>query len=110
MKAQNTLITPDIAKKMLAGNDSNRAISESTLAQYIKSMLAGEWKQNAETIKIGSSGKLLDGQHRLTAIIKSGKPMHMLVVNGVDDNVIDTIDIDKRGYGKYRLGIKKWSR
>lgn len=55
-------------------------------------MKAGRWKQNGQPIIFGKSGALLNGQHRLKAIIASNKTIECLIVYGVDDDTFDTID------------------
>lgn len=88
-------ITPEIATKLLKGNVKNRKLNDRTIAQYAKNMTDGEWGMNGETIKFSKDGKLLDGQHRLQAIINSGTTQDFLVIRGLDDDDIYTIDIGK---------------
>jgi len=49
-------------------------------------MSAGRWQENGETIIVGKSGNLLDGQHRLQAVIQSGVSIMAIIVFGVDDD------------------------
>lgn len=56
-------------------------------------------------VQFGQSGRLVDGQHRLQAIIDSGITMRMLVVHGVDDSVFDVIDSGSRRTGADLLHI-----
>lgn len=56
-------------------------------------MLKGEWDpNNGECIKIAKDGTLIDGQHRLYAIIKAGIPVQVMVMVGLDLSAQDTID------------------
>lgn len=73
-------------------NAHNRPISQSTVERYTQEMKAGRWKNNGQTICFGKSSNLLNGQHRLKAIVASGKSIECLVVWGVDDDAFDTID------------------
>lgn len=95
MEAKLQLITPEIAKKYLAQNISNyRTMSNSVVAAYAADMKSGNWKLNGETIKFNKSNMLVDGQHRLAAVIKSGCSVLMMVLTGVPDE-ITTFDIGK---------------
>jgi len=85
-------ITPKIADQYLKINTRNRHVSKSQLGFLIREMEKGNWWLNGSPIVFGTSGKLLDGQHRLTAISKTGEAQEMLVVRDVDDAVFVTLD------------------
>jgi hypothetical protein len=95
MEARIELITPQIAEQYLAKNSNNyRRLYKATVEQYASEMLNGEWIFNGEAIKFNKSGKLVDGQHRLSAIVKSGCSVSMVVITDVNDDV-NTFDIGK---------------
>jgi len=84
-------IGPPEAREMLALNTGNfRKPDKHRVALYAKEMELGRWELNGDTIKIGD-GVLLDGQHRLLAVIKSGKRVQMLVVRNIasDGHTVD---------------------
>tara|TARA_R110002020_G_scaffold295671_1_gene511240 strand:+ start:1110 stop:1817 length:708 start_codon:yes stop_codon:yes gene_type:complete len=58
-------------------------------------MSAGKWKMNGEPIILNGDGSLLNGQHRLLACVKSGKPFPSLIVKGIDVSAFDTMDSGK---------------
>lgn len=89
-------ITPELAAELLSRNLKNRPITESTVRSYARQMKDGRWKLNGETIKISSSGYLIDGQHRLSACIRSGASFNAIVVHGLDAEAFDTIDTGRR--------------
>lgn len=89
-------ITPDKAKRYLSGNQNNRKLSTSIVNQYSESIKRGEWKLNGESIKFDNDGKLIDGQHRLHAIIKANTGIQMLVISGLNKEVFSTIDAGKK--------------
>lgn len=95
MKAQLEIITPAIAQRLLEANPKNRPVSEYTVERYADDIINGRWKQNGQSIIVSSDGELLDGQHRLSAIIKAAKPLGLLVVRNVDPDSFDTIDSGK---------------
>jgi hypothetical protein len=89
-------ITPERASEILSRNEGNRRIASAVLDKYARDMQAGNWALNGQTIKLGKSGRLLDGQHRCAAAIKAGRGFDAIVVEGLDDNVFDTFDLGAR--------------
>jgi hypothetical protein len=93
MEIQKMLITPTMAKKLLEKNISNRRLKQKTVEKYTKDMQLGIWKEDTgELIKISISGYLLDGQHRLYAIVKSNISQKMHVGTDLPDEVFKVID------------------
>ncbi len=87
------LVTPAVAKKFLESNSHNRPVKDETVKKYANDMRAGRWKSKTyEMIKIGRSGNILDGQHRLIAVQKSGISIKMHFAFGVDDDVFDVLN------------------
>ncbi len=87
-------ITPEIATEMLKSNvKNNRSVSVSRLQMYTHDMLSGDWIDNTETIKFDRHGNLIDGQHRLRAIVASGCTEWMWVARGIADDAFKTIDV-----------------
>ena len=84
--------TPQKAKTILAKGGPNRRVSENTVNRYATAMADGRWSMNGETIKISRAGKLLDGQHRLQAVILSGKKVEILTVRGLMPKTQATVD------------------
>lgn len=91
--AQLEMIGPVEAMQLLgAGDVENRNLRRRVVVGYADEMRAGKWMITGETIKVDRSGALIDGQHRLNAIIESGVTLPVLVVRGLDRNVIRVID------------------
>lgn len=88
-------ITPEIAEQYLSKNNSNRRVSQSVLSSYVSDMQNGRWMLNPNPITISEDGTLIDGQHRLLAIAKSGVTLEMFVCFGVKNETIDVIDNGK---------------
>ncbi|MDK8732557.1 hypothetical protein [Bifidobacterium breve] len=88
-------ITPDIAKTMLGENVNNRRISHDNVNMFAREMRNGEWRFNGEAIKFSKDGRLLDGQHRLLAVIAADKPLTTLVIRGLEDETQQTMDSGK---------------
>jgi hypothetical protein len=91
-------ITPERAAWLLSRRSSltfggglettgNRNLNFTRVEQYVREMRGGEegtyWRTTHQGIALDESGNLIDGQHRLWAIILSGLPQVMLVADGV---------------------------
>lgn len=96
MRTEVKLITPELAKKYLEKNSHNRRINEKTVNYYAHQMENNLWKLTGQSISLSSENILLDGQHRLRAIIKSGKSIKMLVVFDADPDSFDVYDKGKK--------------
>lgn len=75
------LITPEMAAAMLQKNAGNRQIRPSVVAQYADQMKRGQWQVTHQPIATDSEGNLVDGQHRLSAIVSSGAAQWMQLVS-----------------------------
>lgn len=88
MEIKQERITPEMAKEYLTVNTENyRGLSKDRVISYSSDMKNGRWQFNGEAIKFDESGKLIDGQHRLHAIVRAGVPVDMLVIRGVETGV-----------------------
>jgi hypothetical protein len=95
---QQVGMTLALAKKLLGQNaENNRNIRPGKVEQYVRDMLAGHWPITGETIKVDTNGVLIDGQHRLSAVIaadrvRPGIEVPMLVAYNVDPAVMPVLD------------------
>ena len=103
---QKRTVTPDDAKILLAKNEGNRKVSERAVQFLYDQMVAGDWLLTADTIKLGKNGRLLDGQHRLQALVKYGKPIDMYVAEGLDEKVFNVLDTGKTRSAADLLSMK----
>lgn len=85
-------ITPTLAEKWLNQNTHNRRVRDNAVHGYARDMAAGNWAENGESIKFAKDGTLLDGQHRLHAIVQSSVTLRMLVVTGLETIAQETMD------------------
>jgi len=86
------IITPDRARQLLKENINNRPVIKTHLKRLCSELLNGNFKLNGETIKISKKGIVLDGQHRLMAVVETGIAIETLIVVGIDDDFFATID------------------
>lgn len=91
MSTKAVVITPDLASEMLSKNAKNRPLRQRVVAKYAADMRAGAFV-GADSIKIGEDGALQDGQHRLAAVIESGIPVTMVVVDNLPTGAFDKWD------------------
>ena len=95
MKAQVERITPKMAREYLERNmPSNRRINREIVRRYARIMKCGGWELTHQGIAFDSNGTLIDGQHRLKAIIEADTPVDMLVTVGVEHTPGDALSID----------------
>lgn len=86
------LVTPEIADGWLSTAAPNRAVRQRVVAGMSSDMQPGRFIRNGAPIRFDSFGRLIDGQHRLLAIVDSGIPQVMLVVRGLSPESMATID------------------
>lgn len=73
-------ITPAVAEAMLAKNVGNRRLVQSVVERYAGDMIAGRWRDSDQSpFMLRDDGGLLNGQHRLRAIMLSGRTMQAFV-------------------------------
>jgi hypothetical protein len=85
-------VTPALAAEWLKLNSGNRPISKSNLQSIVNDMRAGHWNLTHQGIAFDQSGALIDGQHRLLAVVQTGLTVKMLVCYGADRATFSCID------------------
>lgn len=87
-------IGPQLASEILAAQTGhhNRRLRPGAVARYAATMRAGTWVTAPEPLLFAPSGRLLNGQHRLNAVIKVGQPQTFLCVFGVAEQVFEVLD------------------
>lgn len=88
-------VTPKMAEEWLKSNIDNRPADERMVQKYAGEMSEGRWKVTGDPIRFDMTGRVIDGQHRLMAIILSQKPQMMLVVRGLPPDSFKVIDTGK---------------
>jgi hypothetical protein len=89
-------ITPAMAKKYLGENTRNRGVRENVVNKLAGAIERGEWRLTNDALTVNGDGTLLNGQHRLHAIIKADTPVEMLVLRGVESDTQDVMDTGAR--------------
>ena len=89
-----TEITPATAAIMLGKNIDNRKLSPATVRVYAADMKTRKWRVTHQAIAVGEDGKIIDGQHRLHAIISSGETVTMYVAIYQSQHSVLSLPID----------------
>lgn len=95
IKVYQRVVTPEDAQKFLEKNNGNRKLSERNVLFFFHQMKRGDWQLTADPIKFSKTGRLLDGQHRLAALIKNNKPIEMFIAEGLDEKIFTVLDTGK---------------
>lgn len=86
-------ISPSVADELLKKNTHNRPLKMAYVRTLADAMTNGLWRDDTgEAIKIAEDGTIVDGQHRLKAIIVSGKQIRFLVMRMADKEIFKFID------------------
>lgn len=93
MKVSIEEVTPMVAEMLLQKNTNNyRKLSKPTVLKYANKMRQGEWDSAACMIQVDTNDVLLNGQHRLHAVVQSGETIQSIIVTGVDPDSRYRID------------------
>ena len=102
METKVVTVTPEMAREWLTKNmSSNRPVLRSTVHGYARMMRTGGWKLTHQGIAFDQNGELIDGQHRLHAVIEANVPVEMNVTYDVERKPGEVFTIDmgrKRTY------------
>lgn len=82
-----TLINKEMAEDILSKDiyNHNRKVSQTRVKKFADEMSKNWWLYNGESITISKSGRVIDGQHRLLAIILSDVEIVSEFVTGIPD-------------------------
>lgn len=100
MKYERKKVDPTTAQEWLGYNTHNRNYRPSMVQAYAEAMIAGDWHTDIDPISfagvLGGRGKnapvLLNGQHRLLALVQADATLEFLVIQGL--SVADQADMD----------------
>lgn len=94
VKVTRKNITPQVAENLLDNlYERQRAVKPQVVKRYAEAMRNGEWLTTGDTIKLSEDGKVMDGQHRLRAIVESGFTLEgAIIIQGVDEDAFNVMD------------------
>ena len=99
VKTKIVNITAEYAAELLERqHEHQRRCSERQVSVLARIMSEGNWQSlNGDTIVIDTDGRVIDGQHRLLAVIKSSVVITTLLVEGVAPEAYYSIDLQAKG-------------
>jgi hypothetical protein len=91
-------MTPELASEWLARPSIHqRRTARNVIAGYARAMREGRWREpSIDPIALTPDGALLNGQHRLRAVIAAEWSGDMLIARDVDPALFPTIDTGRR--------------
>jgi antitoxin (DNA-binding transcriptional repressor) of toxin-antitoxin stability system len=94
-------VTPELARQWLENNFRNRSLDDDVVAAYARDMTNGVWVATHQGVAFNDRDELIDGQHRLHAIVRSGKTIRLMVTFGlpsvIEGHEMTTMDAVDRG-------------
>lgn len=101
-----TYVSPALAQRWLGEtNTRNRKLDVGHVGRLADEMTNGRWDFTPQPIVFGDDGVLIDGQHRLAAVVKSGQVTPFMLVIGVDPVVFRSFGLIKLRSVSDILGI-----
>jgi hypothetical protein len=85
-------VSPTLAGEWIANNVKNRNIRQQHVTRLALDMSNSDWHFTGEPLKFDYAGNLIDGQHRLMAVIRSGRTIEFLVLRGLQPIAQDFMD------------------
>jgi hypothetical protein len=86
------MVSPAMADKWLGTQERNRDLVDSRVRWLLEIIERGEWELMNDAISFDAEGHLLNGQHRLTAIVVSEQTLPLVVLRGLPPKVQDVMD------------------
>jgi len=102
---RTVLVTPDVARDWLTKNVVNRPLIARNIEALAFDMRTGRWLLTHQGIAFNRDGLLVDGQHRLHAVIAADVPVRMRVTYYVDCSYDAPIDTGCMRRAHHVLGI-----
>lgn len=90
------MIDPVKAMNWLETNKfENRRVDDRNVDKIARDIKNKKWIYDGNPIRFDTKGNVLDGQHRLWAIVKANRTVKSLVVRGLADEAVNVIDTGK---------------
>lgn len=88
MYFEQRIVTPEQAQEWRDGAAKNRRIHPGKVKEYENDILSGHFTETPQGISFNRDGVLLDGNHRLQAIINTGIPTLLTIAHDVPDDAV----------------------
>lgn len=108
MSIEKVLITPETAKSFLGHNhERQRLVLQPEVRKLARDMAEGRWNEEiVNPIRLTKEGVLIDGQHRLMAVVESGKSIWMWVQTDLSESDFEYIDLGRKRIPSDFIGSK----
>lgn len=107
-------VTPQVADTWLQRNEDNRRLHPARVLKFAEDMEAGRWADHhPHGIAFDRNGRLIDGQHRLHAVVLSGVPVWMRVTKDLEPEMHTVFDLGaprSAGHVLQRSGVANSSQ
>jgi hypothetical protein len=100
-------VTPDLARTYLEANTRNRNLRKPYVAHLASLIASGEFFPCVGSISFDVDGRLIDGQHRLSAIVMADAPVKLIVVRNAPTEAQAVIDTGNRRQNADWLTMRK---
>ena len=85
-------VTPELAREWIADNNFNRPLKPRLVSEYARQIRSGSWRRTHQGIAFDERGVVIDGQHRLWAIVESGQTVPLLVFLNENPSAHESLD------------------
>jgi hypothetical protein len=92
MRFEIVEVTPEMAAKFLLKSEGNRKLRESHAAKLSRAIVDGKYQLTHQAAAVTKRGKLIDGQHRMRAIMLANKPVQLVIAFDVPDDTFAVLD------------------
>lgn len=100
------LITAAIAAEVLEkANPNNRPISKANVQKLIEAIKENKWHQGLTKLVFSKSDRLMDGQHRLTAIVQTDSSLVFDVTFNMSEDAFGYLDTNKKRSASDTLAV-----
>lgn len=95
LETRHVRIHPDAARALLEINTLNRTMTSARVDDLARALREGRWQLINNGIAVSTGGDLVDGQHRLTAVVIANVPAEFWLITGQDEATRTVIDVGK---------------
>lgn len=113
-------VTPEVASDWLEHfNEGNRSIQRKHVSMIARDIMNGRWMDNAQAICFAGNPldpsssdyiRLLNGQHRLAAVVEADTPIEVRIATNVPASMFKTYDIQSKRSTSSALPLKDEDR
>lgn len=97
LEENTTRVGPVLAKILMEGNYLNRDFRAGHARKIARQMKLGRWRASPEPIVITNKGRMVNGQHRLWAVIETGTTQDFTISEIPDEKYPEIFEILDQG-------------